>query len=43
MRQAKKVGRSLFRRLPWHGKLLVPLVLLAGLIYLAHELAKFFI
>ncbi|MGP5031422.1 hypothetical protein ACTXJG_08300 [Glutamicibacter arilaitensis] len=43
MRKAKKVGRSLFRRLPWYGKLLVPFVVLAGMVYVAYELAKIFV
>lgn len=42
MRRAKKIGGYLFRRLPWHGKLLVPVVVLAGFIYLAALLVDIF-
>lgn len=37
--QAKKIGRSAYGRLPWHTKLLIP-VMVAGLIaFLLGELA----
>lgn len=30
---AKKVGRSLYMRLPWHTKLLVPVVVITALLF----------
>lgn len=43
MRRAKKMGGWLFRKLPWYGKLLVPVVVLTGFIYLAALLVDIFV
>lgn len=40
MPRGKKVGCYLFRRLPWYGKLLVPVVILTGFLYLAALLVE---
>ncbi len=41
--QPRKVARSLYGRLPWYGKLLIPFVVVASALYTLDWVAGFFL
>lgn len=42
-RQPKKIGGWLFRKLPWYGKVLVPILMIVAALYLIEDIAGWFI